>query len=357
MRRMLDQMALLWLTDLRIWLRTPKHIVLSFVFAAMFLVVGTRMLTVQFGPHVCLGIVTKKEGTARQAMNEFQRVNVGVLRYDTLDEARRDLDASRISGVITMASDDFHSVHLTFSGRDPSLDREVSVLLLRAAARVTSGPVAGRALSLDHNCYTFDRMTTHIVASLLPFLILALASVNCGLFWLQGWERGTLFRYLLAPVPRSMWIVSRMVSNIVFTFVTVMAAVLVCRPFIAWHLPADWPAWIGVMAVQVFFAAGFFFVLAAWCKQHVLYGDLSVLLVFLLMFMSGALSPVLMLSHTERMIAACTPTFYAIRAMRAVLGGIEPVQAIDVAVPAVWGAACFLIGCLRVVNSQVEKNS
>ena len=229
--------------------------------------------------------------------------------------------------------------------------------LLRAAARVTSGPVAGRALSLDHNCYTFDRMTTHIVASLLPFLILALASVNCGLFWLQGWERGTLFRYLLAPVPRSMWIVSRMVSNIVFTFVTVMAAVLVCRPFIAWHLPADWPAWIGVMAVQVFFAAGFFFVLAAWCKQHVLYGDLSVLLVFLLMFMSGALSPVLMLSHTERMIAACTPTFYAIRAMRAVLGGIEPVQAIDVAVPAVWGAACFLIGCLRVVNSQVEKNS
>lgn len=357
MKRIVDQMILLGLTDVRIWLRTPKHIILSFMFAAMFLIVGTRMLTVKFGPHVSVGIVTTEESSARQAAHEFERVNARVLRYDTLDQARQDLDADRISGVITMTSNDFHSVHMTFAGRDPSLDREVSVLLLRAAARVAAGPVADRTLTLDNNSYTFDRMTTHVVASLLPFLILALASVNCGLFWLQAWERGTLFRYLLAPVPRGVWIGCRMLSSIGFTFVTVMAAVLACRPFVTWQLPSNWPVWLGVVAVQVFFATGLFFVLAAWCRQHVVYGDVSVLLVFLLMFMSGALAPILMMSHTERMIAACTPTFYAIRAMRAVLGGAEPVKALDIIVPGIWGTACFLVGYLRVVHSHVEKNN
>ena len=356
MRQLADQVVQLWLTDARIWLRTPKHIALSFVFAAMFLVVGTRMLTVQFGPHVTVGIVTKNEGKARQALIEFDRVHAGVLRYDTAEDARRDLDADRICGMITMTSDDFHSVHMTFSNRDPSLDREVAVLLLRAAARVAPGPVEGRSLSLDHNSYTFERMTTHVVASLLPFLILALASVNCGLFWLQGWEAGTVFRYLLAPVPRALWLATRMMSNIVLTFLAVIVAVAACRPFVAWQFPDHWLVWLGVVAVQVFFAAGFFFVLAAWVRHHVLYGDLSVLLVFLLMFMSGALSPALMLSDTEHAIAACTPTFYAIRAMRAVLGGIEPVRMVDMVVPAVWGVACFVIGCVNVVRSQVERS-
>ncbi|MCX7005638.1 MAG: hypothetical protein NTV22_20570, partial [bacterium] len=182
MRQLADLMGLLFLAELRTWLRTPKHILLSLT--------CTRMLTITFGPHVCLGVVTTSTNMARRVARQFERVNAGIVRYDTLAHARRDLASDRIVGIITISNDAVQSVHMTFSGRDPMLDREVAVLLMRTAARVTDGPVAGRLLTQDHNSYTPERMTLHVVASLLPFLILAVASVNCGLLWLSAMESG-----------------------------------------------------------------------------------------------------------------------------------------------------------------------
>ena len=356
MRQLADLMGLLFLAELRTWLRTPKHILLSLTFGVMFLVVGTRMLTITFGPHVCLGVVTTSTNMARRVARQFERVNAGVVRYDTLAHARRDLASDRIVGIITISNDAIQSVHMTFSGRDPMLDREVAVLLMRTAARVTDGPVAGRLLTQDHNSYTPERMTLHVVASLLPFLILAVASVNCGLLWLSAMESGTVQRYLLAAAPPAVWVGCRVAANVLFTFLMVLLAVALSRPFVAWATPSAWLAWLGVLALQSFAAAGLFFLLAALCRRHMLYADLSVLINFLLMFMSGALTPVLVMTRYDQVLAACTPTYYFIRATRAVMTGGAPLLASDLVVIALWGLACFGAGYWRIITTQLDRN-
>ncbi|MCX7005639.1 MAG: ABC transporter permease, partial [bacterium] len=167
---------------------------------------------------------------------------------------------------------------------------------------------------------------------------------------------GTVHRYLLAASPPAVWVGCRVAANVLFTFLMVLLAMALSRPFVAWTVPSAWFAWLGALALQSFAAAGLFFLLATLCRRHVLYADLAVLLIFLLMFMSGALTPVLVMTRYDQVLAACTPTYYFLRSTRAVMAGGGPLLASDLVAIAGWGAICFGAGYWRIITTQLDRN-
>jgi ABC-type polysaccharide/polyol phosphate export permease len=199
-------------------------------------------------------------------------------------------------------------------------------------------------------------MFVYVIASLLPFLILAVAAVNGGLLWLTAMESGTVHRYLLAATPPALWISCRALANGIYTFAMVLVAIMLARLCVAWPMPSAWLTWLGILALQTFAAAGLFFLVAVLCRRQVLYSDLAVLLVFLLMFLSGALTPVPVMQRYDQLIAACTPTYYFIRTMRAVMTGSVPVRMADVVIMALWGVLCFGAGYWRLLSVQLDRN-
>jgi len=349
-------LALAWL-QIKLWLRMPKHIVVSIALGASFLVLANRVMVVRLGPQVSVGVHTLSDNVAIKAEREFSAFHLTMVRYPTLEQGTRDLKADRIIGLMSVPDDDPRAIRLLFGGRNPLVDRELAATLLQVASQVNSNAHRRARIIMENNRYTPEVMTTFMTAGLLPFLLLALASVNHGLFWLCDYERGTLYTMLATPVRRGVLVAGRTLGSLVIMLVTFAVTIAVCRQLVYWNMGPHLLLWWLVVAGQMLVMCGVFFAIATLCRRFALYTDAGLILVLVLMFLSGTLMPVQTMPTWARITSFMTPTFYAVRMMRAVMLGVETVLPRDVLALACWAAIGFAFGYWRLRTASLDHRT
>ncbi len=349
-------LALAWL-QIKLWLRMPKHIVVSIALGASFLVLANRVMVVRLGPQVSVGVHTTSDNVAIKAEREFSAFHMTMVRYPTLDQGTRDLKADRIIGLMSVPDDDPRAIRLLFGGRNPLVDRELAATLLQVAAQVNSNAQRRARIIMENNHYTPEVMTTFMTAGLLPFLLLALASVNHGLFWLCDYERGTLYTMLATPVRRGVLVAGRTLGSLVIMLVTLAVTIAVCRQLVYWDMGSRPLLWWLVVTGQMLCMCGVFFAIATLCRRFALYTDAGLILVLVLMFLSGTLMPVQTMPTWARITSFLTPTFYAVRMMRTVMLGVETVLPRDVLALACWAAIGFAFGYWRLRTATLDRRT
>ncbi|NLF38273.1 ABC transporter permease [bacterium] len=347
-------LAIAWM-QVRLWLRLPKHILVSIALSIAFLVIANRVMVIRLGRHMSVGVHTMNPEAARLAEREFGVFNITMLRYDRLEDGRRDLANDRIVGLMSLPTEEQRSVHLVFSGRNPLVDRELASVLLRVASQISTNAAHRTRITMENNRYTPDVMTTFMTSGLLPFLIFALASVNLGLFWLCDYEKGTLYTLLAAPARRSVLVAGRTLGALAVILVTFIAAVALCRRFVHWDMGGQPVAWWAAAVLQMVTMGGVFFALAMVCRRFALYSDVSMILVLVLVFLSGALTPIQTMPGWARILGALTPTYYAVRMMRAVMTGADTALPRDVLALVLWAAAGYAFGYWRLRAATLDR--
>jgi ABC-type multidrug transport system ATPase subunit/ABC-type multidrug transport system permease subunit len=349
-------LALAWL-QIKLWLRMPKHIVVSIALGASFLVLANRVMVVRLGPHVNVGVHTQSDNVALRAEREFNAFHLTMVRYPSLEQGTRDLKADRIIGLMSVPDDDPRAIRLLFGGRNPLMDRELAATLLQVASQVNTNAHRRARIIMENNRYTPEVMTTFMTAGLLPFLLLALASVNHGLFWLCDYERGTLYTMLATPVRRGALVAGRTLGSLVVMLATFAVTIVICRQFVYWDIGPQPLLWWLVVAGQMLVMCGVFFAIATLCRRFALYTDAGLILVLVLMFLSGTLMPVQTMPSWARITSFLTPTFYAVRMMRAVMLGVETVLPRDVLALAFWAAMAFAFGYWRLRTATLDHRA
>jgi ABC-type multidrug transport system permease subunit len=344
----------LFCADVRCWLRRPRHLILSIVLSALFLVVTNHLLVIWLGSHVYIGVHTDSERVARTLTHHFSEVGLQTVRCASEEEGRRDIERGAIVGLMGVTGHSPRELRVTFSGRNPLLDRELASLMLSAAAGISGTATEDLKLTLVNSRHTPQVISAFMAAGTLPFLILLLTGVFSGVGWLSEWENKTLQQFLITPTPRTTFVLARAASAMLFSLAVLVGGLVICRPLVTWPLPENIPVWFGVIAIQALAGCGVYFAIAAACRSTMLFNDVTYTSGCILMFVTGAFVPVETMPPWERTLAYLTPTFYAVRSMRAALAATDVVYLHDLVVIAAWAIAGFCIGLTILRYSTLQ---
>jgi ABC-type multidrug transport system permease subunit len=345
----------LFRVDVRRWWRRPRHLILSIVLSTIFLVVTNHLLVIWLGSHVFLGLHTDSERVARTLTHHFSEVGLRAARCASEAQGLRDLERGAIVGLMSITGESPQALRLTFSGRNPLLDRELAGLMLSAAAGLSGTSTEDFSLTLVNSRYTPQHISAFMAAGTLPFLILLLTGVFSGVGWLQDWESQTLQQFLVTPAPRATLVVARALSAMLFSLAVLVGALIACRPLVTWPLPQNIPIWFGVMAIQALAGCGVYFAIAAACRSTMLFNDVTYTSGCILMFVTGVFVPVETMPPWERTVAYLSPTFYAVRSMRAALASTSEVCLGDLGVMVAWAVAGFCVGYTILRYSTLQS--
>ena len=344
MIRLLSPSLDLALAQLRIWRRRPFEAFVCFGLSMAFLVIANQVYTIWLGPHVQIGLVAGREALRSTAVVELENLGAKVRSFPASMPGRAALESGEIVALVEIEETAARTIRLYFSGRNLVLDRELSGRLLRALGRAMESETSDLPFTIQPPEQSPVAITTFMTASLLSFLIFTLAHTNAGTFWVRDWEQQHLNAYLSTPAHPLALVMGRILSGMILTLGFTAAAILVCRPLVYWNLPNRLGTWFLVALVEAFLANGIFFAIAAACRRYRFYVNVSSFAVILLMFISGAVTPVEVMAPWERTLAHLTPAFYAVRSMRAVMLGLEPLRGLDIVAMLAWGFACCAIG-------------
>lgn len=345
------------LLHIRQWLCTPKHIIISIALSIAFLILANRLMIIHVGPHMRVGIHTQDIHLARNVARHFSAYDVTSVHYRSLDDARHDLAQGHVIGVFSLPTNTTDGVHMLFSETNPLLDRELASVFLAVGAALSKDTDAYASLHMDAHSYTPDAMMTYMTAGLIPFLLFALASINGGIFWLGDIERGTLFTLLAMPVKRSVLLTARLIGSVLLILLTCIITILVCRLVVPWSFGPSLILWWSAVTLQILVMCGIFFALALLCRNYALYNDAGLILAFILMFLSGALAPVIGMPLWARMLSATTPTYYAVRMMRSIMCEIPGALVKDSLMLMVWGIIAYTYAYLRLCTLTIDRRT
>ena len=341
---LLRQLLHLARVQLTLWRRRPIEAGICLGLSVVFLVVANQVYTIWLGPHVRIGLMVERESLQATMTIELEALGVSVEPYASSMQGREAMQRGDIVCLVAVEEGTPTRLSLYLAGRNLILDQELSSRLLQAIARAVEAESPSLRLEVYPPSRTPEAITTFMTASLLSFLILTLAHTNSGSFWVRDWEQMHLNTFLMTPAHRLALVVGRISAGMVLTAGLVGMAIAICRWFVFWSLPDQWLPWVGVMTLQIFMANSFFFAIASACRRYRFYVNVSSFLVIVLMFVSGSVTPVEVMAPWERTLALFTPTFYAVRSMRAVMLGLDPVRFVDMIAMVGWGIACCAIG-------------
>lgn len=352
MNVLLRQIGQLILTHLRVWWRTPRQVVTSVILSCVFLLVGTHLLHVRLSGRVTVGLCAADMPILFAIQNELTTLGITTVRCPNYEQATADLVAGRLVAVISLMP---RTLQLTLSGRNPMLDREINGVLLRVAARVSDIEQTGAQIVVVSSHQSLDEINAFMTASLIPFLIMTLATVNCGMHWLRDWEAGTIYTIKVLPLHRAVLPLARTLGGGLLVLVILGVALAACRCIVPWRLPDRPVAWVGVVLVQTVYALGFFTALATICKKYLFYVDAAMLLILLMMFTSGTIKPAEAMAGWEYALAHATPAFYAVRSMRAIMTDSAPLLLRDLVILGACAAGCFAIAYLLFTRARIGR--
>jgi ABC-type multidrug transport system permease subunit len=310
---------------------------------------------VRLGSQVAVGVFAPG-APEKRIQYSFRKIGITSIAYDSITAGRSALADRLVTALVTYSAEDPPVLHLVLAGRNPIVDREIAALMLRVAGDLSERYRDTVRVTMENVRYTPEHMTAFMTASLLPFLILSLAYVNCGMYWLREWERGTVYTFMATPAHYSAMIISRTVAGGILSLVVLFCSLVLCRLVVPWQLPAALLPWCIQIGIQMWTACGLFFLVATICRSSLLlFVDTAGLMIFIFMFVSGTLSPLETMPAWERVIAFMTPMTYAVRAMRAVMIELEPLLLKDCIIVVVWGAFSYALGGLLISAAVMKR--
>lgn len=346
--------------QIKLLVRNKRAAVFGLLLSIAYLVVGTQILVVTFGNRISIGVYSRRVSVVNEVKKVMTKAGIKTIRYDNYREGLAALKSGDISSFVSLVDSTPPRLILTLSGKNPMLDNQIATLLLAVTPKLTSG-AAGRPAPVKLVVNNIQVSPTSIIsfmtASLLPFLIIHLALTYCGQFWVNDWESGRLFTLLFTPVRREAIIIGRSLGSAFLMVVNLIISLAVCRYFVRWNIPANIPLWTLIIFIQIFAGIGLNFFFAALCKKFVLFLNVIVVMIFLLSFISGVFTPAETLPLWEQFIAKLTPTFYAVRSMRAVMLGATKIIPKDLFIIIIWGVAFYIGGYFLLTKTSINDTN
>lgn len=349
------QVACLCLTHLRVWWRRPIEAFVSVCLAIAFLVIANQVFTVWLGRSVAIGFHAADASMKQVLQMELDGIGVTPLCHGSEEQGRAELTAGKTSMLVSVRGMNPICFSVILAGRNPLLDRELSGQLLRIAGRVSRREFPDMDIRLENDRYGAETMTAFMTAGMIAFFILSLTHTNNGTFWVRDWEQGSIFTFLVTPASRWTLVLGRTLAASILVLSILALSMAVCRQVVPWPWPERTGPWAAVILLQTFMGNGLFTAIASMCKRYRFYVNVSSFLVIILMFISGTVSPIEIMPPWQRVLAHMTPTFYAVRSMRAVMLGLEPLLSADLWILAAWGVATHLIGYFRLASSTIKE--
>ncbi len=354
------QILLLALTQIRILLRNRKAAIFGLLLCIVYLTLGNQVLVITYGNNVKVGIFTNLLPVFKDISQTLKQAEVKPVQFYAHHKGMKALEKGEISAFISYRDTIPPCLTLALSGKNPILDNQISALLLTLTPKLST-QLSRQGNDLQFNVKNIQVapsvMVTFMTASLLPFLILHLGLIYCGLSWIHDWEFGQFYTWMLLPTRRSIFVSGRMLGSIILIILNLFITLTVCRYFVTWQLPETFSIWILVILVQIFVATGFHFFFTSVCKKELLYLYITVMLIFLLIFISGTFAPAETMPRWKMLLAHLTPTFYAVRSMRAVMLNNSSLILKDILALTLWGVAFYICGYFYFKRSTIDKNT
>jgi ABC-type multidrug transport system permease subunit len=341
----------------RVWLRSPRHTVTSFAMSVAFLMVLNQMCTVRLGPNLRIGMVRGNERLSSQVIKRFNARGVSLVSFANTPSGIVDMLAGRVAALIVVPASEQDEATLVFSGRNPWLDREIAGLVLRMASALPATGESPVRLEMKRSRLEPRDMTFFMTATALPFLIALLMTVNAGWFWVDEQCNGVLNQLVASPVPRHVLFAARLLSALIVSAATLAVVISVCRQFLPWPDPPAWLPWLGVMCVQLLVAGCVMTLVALLARSELVFTDIVTVGLFLLFFISGAVTPVSTMARWQQWLAWLSPTFYALRSMRAVMLGWDIFRVSDLFVLGGWALVTAAWAWMLLVHHRLTERT
>ena len=343
------------LANLRQWGRRPIESFISVMLAILFLLIANQAFTVWLGDQVRVGLHARDPARQQPLRLELERLNLQVIRYDDEAAGAAAVRTGQLSAFLSVNGLDPVRLRVVLGGRNPVLDRELFGELSRIAQRLIQRETPALRIAVENDVYSATALTAFITAGMMAFFVFTLCHTHVGSFWVRDWERGTIFTLLASPASRLGLVLGRLLAGSLLILLCLGLGLLCCQPLVGWPWPPRLLPWAGVVLLQMFMGCGFFFALAALCRNYRFYINICSFLTVVLMFISGAINPVEIMPDYQRIAAHLTPTFHAVRSMRAVMLGTTPLLPFDLWMLAAWGTATHLLGYLALVRTTIRK--
>jgi ABC-2 type transport system permease protein len=340
--------------ELLTFVRAPRELIVATALSAVFLVVANHMMVIWLDSELYVGVYSGDTRAVRTLARHFRDVGLTTVHYRDGVEAQGALDRGALLAYVTITGYAPQRVEVVFAGENPLLDRELAALMLNAASGLSHHTPQDTVMDIRGGRYSASDISLFMVAGLLPFLILLLAGAFCGMRWVIDAERGTLYTFLVTPAPRQVLLVARTAAVGLVALLVLMLSMSVCRPLLTWPLPAAWLPWLGVICLEILACCGIHFAIASFAPTTIVFNAVAYVLGFILLFVSGVLVPVETMPVWERLVARCTPMFYAARAMRDAMIDGRALRPTDLLAMAAWGSACFVVGYLRLRHQPLR---
>jgi len=349
------QILQLSLAHIRMWIRSPRQLIISIILSSAFLIIGNQVFVVRLGTQIAIGVVAPASAEKRIQFS-FSETGVSSIAFDSLAAARESLAKGKITSLVYYSDEETPVLNLILAGRNPIVDREVAALMMQIAGTLSDRYSDNVRVTMENVRYTPEHMTTFMTASLIPFLILSLAYVNCGMYWLREWERRTVYTFMATPAYRSAMIIARALAGGILSTIVLVCSLVLCRLVVPWQMPAELLPWAIQIVLQMWAACGLFFLIASICRSSLmLFVDVAGLVIFIFMFVSGTLSPLETMPAWERVIAFMTPMTYAVRAMRSVMLGLDPLLLKDCLIIVGWGTVSYALGGVLISTPAMKR--
>jgi ABC-type multidrug transport system permease subunit len=339
----------------RLILRRPRHLIVSTLLSCTFLLLLNQLFIVRLGPELRIGIAMPSDSARARVAQALLDKGVSVVHYYSEPVARDDVAACRIAALVVQDALSNSMYAVVLNGRNPLLDRELLLMLVERGFALQNTVDTTVHVQLDNSPGDPARMTRFMTASVLPFLILALLAVNSGWWWVMEIERNTLNGFLATPVSRPVLVAGPVLAGALLSTGMLALAVLLTRRLVSWPWPARPAQFCALIGLTVFMAAGLTLAQATLCRSIMVFGDVTAFGLFVLFFASAVVTPLETMAAWQRWVAHFTPTYYAVRALRAAAGGGDIFRWRDVFVLCIWGLSGFLYGGMLLTRSTLER--
>lgn len=319
--------------DILQWTRRPLYFISSTMLAILIIwAVGNTLagaVDIPFGLFDPAGI-----SELSKHLTESKRFSV--LKYDDLDQAKKDLASGKIAALANVAQDPLEDrVQILTEGHDLLIDQQISMGILSVLtqrAKELSLPL--RSASLFP--VTFG-LRDFVTPGLCAYLCYVLASMNLGFSWIYEWMEKTYRQIILAPHGLRAAIIAKTFMVTIEASVILWLALCLTSPTVGFTVGNNFLGLVGITLVSMFCFTSIGLGFACVLKTIRIYTMTISILGVALMFMSGIIIPVEAMPNWEQAGAKLMPMFYSADAFKAVMLGTPADLTRDVLVLLGWG--------------------
>ncbi len=350
--------------DIRVWLRQPTNIMVTFIPPVGFLLVSA-LGTAAVGRSP-VALVTLDQGARGQQMAQIlHSADVFRITDATPTEAQTLYNTVRVVAIITIPADftqrveahEQSAVEVTMNNLNLDFTNDIrrsvpDAITQYYAAQGSSSPVHITMHETDLRTQDIDLFAYSVLPSIILLLTIS-GLVNGALSTAREWENQTVKELLLSPTPRSALVTGKVLAGFLITF-TLGTFVLLVGYALGWTRPEGiyWVTALLAMALVALMSSGLGVAVGAAIQRIQPVAGVAINIAFYLFFLAGGTGVVAFAPTILQNIAAFIPLTYGRHALEmAVFYGSSDLLGRDVTILLISALVALLLGSLSMRRS------